>query len=122
LKLLNSLAEWLDVEWSDNETTAYYFKKEASLAQSLKFYLNDFRDKCLQFINEFDLEKQYLVTHKEFYKSLSRIGKIRSELGSGSHSYENEYKTWFLEIKSEATWDTYRQALTQVLKVYISSN
>lgn len=118
IKFLDSLARYLSIEWNKNGEAEYKFEALDSYEHILDFYFENFRNQCLKLLAKFKIEDQYLISQKEFYKSLSKIEKLRK----ASYSCETEYKEWFLQSKSKATWATYRDALTNVLREYLSDN
>jgi len=120
---LDDLIDWLKIKWQGktNNEKALYFFKNLDFSQNLKFYLTDFRDKCLELIEKYQLDNDYLVTDKEFNKAIIKIAKYREVLGFLEQSSEEAFSDWHKKIYKRNTWKTKKSALTSSLMVYLSS-
>jgi len=94
---LKSLNIFKRIEEKHEEKQFYFWFKDNDLEKNLNFYINEFRKKALELLDQYGLTERYMITEESFQKNIKRIMEIKN---SGTNVATAEVENDLIETET----------------------
>jgi len=99
LTFYNELISSLPTAERSKENQFRYYFPEHNLLQNMKFYLENFRPKCVDLIKKYKLEEKYIISEDEFQKNIKKITESKKNLLLSQNLLQGAFKKFVNSLK-----------------------